>query len=130
MAALPGVRVLQILDIWECLVTFVGSANNNIKRNMQMIRSLAAAFPHNTLGTGPYGEETTHYSFPSVDDVASLEEAELWKLGWGYRAPRLYKLARQAQERGGLGWLQALSREADASLVRRRYTCPGPLPWT
>ena len=50
-AALPGVRVLRILDTLECLVTFLGSANNNIKRNMQMVRSLAAASALSSVST-------------------------------------------------------------------------------
>ena len=35
-AAIPGVRVLTIERL-EALITFMGSANNNIKRNMQMV---------------------------------------------------------------------------------------------
>jgi hypothetical protein len=46
-AVLPGVRVLAISSYLEALVTFVGSANNNIKRNMQMVEALCAAFPTN-----------------------------------------------------------------------------------
>jgi 3-methyladenine DNA glycosylase/8-oxoguanine DNA glycosylase len=114
---LPFTRVLKILDPWECLVTFMGSANNNIKRNMQMTRSLAAAFPCNLIGTDAYGVE--HHAFPSVDEVASLTEDTLWKLGWGYRAPRLYKLSRQVQSLGGEGWLHALASEPDTTAVRK-----------
>ena len=55
-AALPGVRCLSILSHVEALVTFVGSANNNIKRNMQMVAALCAEFPSNLLGTDAYGE--------------------------------------------------------------------------
>ena len=113
---LPGVRVLHILDAWECVVTFMGSANNNIKRNMQMARSLAAAFPANLIGTDAYGEE--HHSWPTVEEVSTLSEETLWDLGWGYRAPRLYKLCRQAQELGGTGWLHALSTERDTPTAR------------
>jgi 3-methyladenine DNA glycosylase/8-oxoguanine DNA glycosylase len=106
-AALPGVRVLRILDEWECLVTFMGSANNNIKRNMAMVRDLCAAFPANSLGRDLYGDE--HFAFPGVEQVASLSEAQLWELGWGYRSPRLFKLAREVQACGGAAWLRQLA---------------------
>ena len=49
-AALPGIRVLSIPSHLEALVSFVGSANNNIKRCSQMIAALCAAFPANCLG--------------------------------------------------------------------------------
>ena len=97
-AALPGVRVLHILDPLECLVTFMGSANNNIKRCCQMVQSLCAAFPSNSLGTDSLGLE--HFAFPTVAQLTSLDESELWGLGWGYRAPRLYKLSRELAARG------------------------------
>ena len=113
---LPGVRVVHILDAWECVATFMGSANNNIKRNMGMARSLAAAFPANDLGVDAYGER--HFSWPSAEEVCSLSEERLWDLGWGYRAPRLYKLCRDVQKLGGAGWLHALADEHDAPAAR------------
>ena len=102
--ALPGVRVLRILDLLECVVTFMGSANNNIKRCCQMVSSLCAAFPENSLGFDVYG--TQHFRFPTVAQLTTLPEARLWELGWGYRAPRLVKLASQLAERGGEGFLE------------------------
>lgn len=116
-AALPGVRVLRILDEWECLVTFMGSANNNIKRNMAMTRDLCAAFPSNSLGVDAYGIE--HFSFPRPEQVASLAETELWELGWGYRAPRLFKLAREVGSCGGEAWLRQLAAGEGEDAARR-----------
>ena len=111
--AVPGCRVLRILDPLEALVTFIGSANNNIKRNMQMVRALCADFEENRLGTDPYGGE--HYRFPSVAQLLSRSEQRLWELGWGYRAPRLFKVSRQLLERGGESFLASLpSEEAEA----------------
>ena len=108
-AAVPGCRVLRILDPLECLITFIGSANNNIKRNMQMVRDLCADFEENRLGADPNGGE--HYSFPSVAQLLSLSEQRLWELGWGYRAPRVFKVARQLEERGGEPFLRGLPLE-------------------
>ena len=105
-AAQPGVRVLTIPHL-EALVTFVGSANNNIARNMQMVAALAAAFPANSLGHDLYGAE--HFAFPSAADLRALSEATLWELGWGYRAPRIFTLARQLAERGDEAFLDGLA---------------------
>ena len=97
--ALPGVRVLSVLSKLECLVAFVGSANNNIKRNMQMVAALCAEFPQNGVGRDARGG--AHHAFPSTEQLCTLSEARLWQIGWGYRAPRLHTLARQLAERGG-----------------------------
>ena len=91
--ALPGCRVLRILDPLETLITFIGSANDNIKRNMQMVRALCADFEENLIGADEQGDE--HHRFPSVEQLLRLSEERLWALGWGYRAPRLHRVARQ-----------------------------------
>ena len=49
---LRGVRVLRI-PLLEAIVTFVGSANNNIKRNAQMVEALCARFPANVVAEAP-----------------------------------------------------------------------------
>ena len=110
-AALPGVRVLRILDQLECLVTFIGSANNNIKRNMQMVAALCAVFEHNLLGLDPFGVPA--YRFPSCEDLLTLSEADLWELGWGYRAPRIAKLTQQLHARGDETFLRSLPSAED-----------------
>jgi N-glycosylase/DNA lyase len=104
---LGGVRVLSVAQL-EAVVTFMGSANNNIKRNMQMVEALCAHFGTNAIETVP-GTASAHFRFPSVAQLCELSEAQLWELGWGYRAPRLHKLARQLAERGGENFLLSLS---------------------
>lgn len=121
--ALPFVRVLSILDPWECLVSFLGSANNNIKRCMQMCEALARAFPRNRIGLDAYGE--AHYAWPRVEEVAALDEGALWDLGWGYRAPRLYKMAREVIGLGGEGWLHGVVREAHVDVASARSALTG-----
>ena len=103
-AALPGVRVLRISEL-EALVTFVGSANNNIKRCMQMVSALCAE-AGDPIGTDAYGE--AHHAFPTAAQLLTLSEARIWSLGWGYRAPRLRTLAQQLEERGGEAYLAGL----------------------
>lgn len=124
-SSLVGVRVLTI-DRLEAVVAFMGSANNNIKRNMQMVEALCAHFGEATrletepahAGGGDAGPASTEggpaapsrfFRFPSVTQLCSLSLEELWALGWGYRAPRLHKLARQLAERGSEAFLDSLS---------------------
>jgi N-glycosylase/DNA lyase len=100
----PGVRVLR-LDPWEAIVSFLGSANNNIKRNIGMISALAGRFPENFI-CNVGGRD--FFSFPSLAQVGSLSEQELWELGWGYRAPRMVVMTQQVAEMGGEEWLSSV----------------------
>jgi len=118
LAVFPGVRIIA-LPLFEALVSFLGSANNNIKRNTQMLQNLAAEFPENQLGV-LHGQP--FYGFPTLEQVSHLSAQRLGELGWGYRAPRLEAMARQLKERGGLSWLLSLGalphEEAQQSLAK------------
>ena len=46
----PGVRLLA-LPLREAVYCFMGSANNNIKRNSQMVAAMCAEFDDNLLGS-------------------------------------------------------------------------------
>jgi hypothetical protein len=100
----PGVRLLA-LPLLESVFCFMGSANNNIKRNSQMIASMCAEFPQNLLGN--IGG-TDFFAFPSLAEMATLDEARLSELGWGYRAPRFVKMCPELLSRGGVAWLEDL----------------------
>ncbi|KAG8468581.1 hypothetical protein KFE25_013664 [Diacronema lutheri] len=116
-SALGGVRVLTV-DKLEAVVAFMGSANNNIKRNMQMVEALCAAFDSSRV---PLGDDITdaggaspnpaaqHFRFPTVAQLLELTVEQLWALGWGYRAPRLHKLVRELAERGSERYLESLA---------------------
>lgn len=119
----PGMRVLTIEPV-ECILTFLGSANNSIKRNAKMVATLCLCFPENKIGNVTEmavemgdapgiprgarisaGDITTAqlalasvYRFPTLTQLASLSEEEYWTLGWGYRAPRIIKAIAQLQE--------------------------------
>ena len=59
---------------------------------------------------------------PTLAQLLTLSEQALWDLGWGYRAPRLYKLARDLEERGGEGYLDGIV-ELDEEAARAALTC-------
>jgi hypothetical protein len=78
---LPGLRVLR-QDPWECLVSFICSANNNIARISAMLFKLREA-----VGA-PAGthEGLAFFHFPGPAILAATPETRLRELGFGYRA--------------------------------------------
>ncbi|ORY72607.1 DNA glycosylase [Leucosporidium creatinivorum] len=104
---LEGIRVLN-QDPWECLISFICSANNNISRITLMVNrvceSLGAPLPHptsfhpstihtlsslSTLTPLPSPPSTpVLYAFPPPSALTpSSTDPLLRELGFGYRAP-------------------------------------------
>ena len=76
----PGLRILR-QDPWECLVSFICSANSNIPR---------ISWTMNTLSR-EYGEPLeldgyVHHSFPTPERLAEAGEMSLRALKMGFRA--------------------------------------------
>ena len=111
----PGVRLLA-LPLLEAVFCFMGSANNNIKRNSQMIAAMCSKFRENYLGTVG---GTDFYAFPTLLQMSTLDEATLFELGWGYRAPRFVKLCPELVALGGEKWLETLLG-CDRDLAREK----------
>lgn len=76
-----GIRVLQ-QEPFETLVTFILSANNNIKRISGIVERLSARAGEPVLFRG-----RAYHLFPVPEAVASLSVEDLVELGAGYRAP-------------------------------------------
>ena len=89
-AAYAGLR-LQRQEPWECLASFICSANNNIARISQNVESIADAFGDSIPGT-------RRRTFPSPETVADAGESALRELGLGFRAKYLAPAARQVAE--------------------------------
>ena len=113
----PGMRVLRI-EPWECLVSFICSANNNIQRIHNNMETISAAF-----GSPVSLDGYTRYTFPTPVDLVEAGEMELRRLGLGFRAPYVYKAALAVLERRlDLGELARISYpEAKDKLM----DCPG-----
>ena len=112
----PGLRVLRT-EPWECLVAFICSATSNIPRIHQNMESISEAFGSPVSLNG-----WTRHTFPTPADLAEAGEAELRRLGLGFRAPYVH-LASVAVLEGRLD-LDALIEmpytEAKAALMERR----------
>ncbi|KAK6205275.1 DNA glycosylase [Scheffersomyces amazonensis] len=87
-----GIRIIR-QDPWECLISFICSSNNNVKRISKMCDNLCTHF-------GDYINEYNgikYYSFPTAEKLASLPNVEqsLRTLGFGYRAKYIYDTAKK-----------------------------------
>ncbi|CAI5760313.1 unnamed protein product [Candida verbasci] len=84
-----GIRILQ-QDPWECLISFICSSNNNVKRISKMCENLCVNFGTyiNTF------ENEKFYSFPTPEQLSAPNtEGLLRDLGFGYRAKYIYQTA-------------------------------------
>ncbi|MEG1499874.1 MAG: DNA glycosylase [Clostridia bacterium] len=87
-----GIRILK-QDKLETIISFIISANNNIKR----IKSTLAKLRHD------YGEDNGEYfSFPTLDVLKEINEQYFKKIGAGYRAPYLCKTIKMLYDNSGL----------------------------
>ena len=90
-----GMRLLR-QDPWECLVSFICSANSNVPRISANMNSLAQHFGHR-LELDDYID----YSFPTANQIVYAGESTLRTLKLGFRA----KYVVQAAERVDTGQL-------------------------
>lgn len=89
MDAGGGIRILRS-DFVEIVISFIISANNNIKRFTKTLNLLAER----------YGDrlENGSYAFPSLEQLLAITESEYKTLGCGYRSAYLVKAAKQLAE--------------------------------
>ena len=99
IAAGEGIRILK-QDLWETMVSFIISQNNNIPRIKGCIEALAKNFGEPVFG----GQEYFHIPQPEV--LAALTREDLSACRLGYRGPYLIETARQVLEMGGMGALE------------------------
>ena len=109
-----GIRVLK-QDLWEVMVSFVISQNNNISRIRNSIRGLCAEYGRRMPLTG----DRFYYTFPQPEELAAAEEADFTRLGLGYRAKYMRALAADMKE-GGLAQLKGELEAADDEKARER----------
>uniref|UniRef100_A0ABI7WXN3 DNA-(apurinic or apyrimidinic site) lyase n=1 Tax=Felis catus TaxID=9685 RepID=A0ABI7WXN3_FELCA len=117
-----GVRLLQ-QDPVECLFSFICSSNNNIARITGMVERLCQAFGPQLIQL----DDVIYHGFPSLQALAGPEvEAQLRKLGLGYRARYVNASARAIlEEQGGLPWLQQLHKAPYEEAHKALCTLPG-----
>lgn len=84
-----GIRILN-QDLWEMIVSFIISQQNNIPRIKKCIFNICRAYgEHMTASDG-----TRYYSFPKPGALACLAEDALMECNLGYRSKYVVRTAR------------------------------------
>lgn len=80
-----GIRILN-QDLWETIISFIISANNNIPRIKGIIERLALNYGDELKWNG-----SSYYTFPTPQQLKDVTIQEYRKLGLGFRDIRLYE---------------------------------------
>ena len=87
-----GIRILR-QDLWEMIITFLISQQNNISRIRSCIERLCVRY-----GEKLKAGDTEYYSFPTPQQLSGATEEELRRLGMGYRARYIVETTRSILE--------------------------------
>lgn len=116
-----GIRILN-QDLWETIISFIISANNNIPRIKGIIDRISKAY-----GKEIIFEDTKYYTFPTTEELSKASIEDLRKLGLGFRDVRVYETTKIIRE--NKVDLIYLSKEKDFNKVRNiLLTLPGVGP--
>lgn len=80
-----GIRLLN-QDLWETLISFIISANNNIPRIQKIIKRLSKNF-----GKKIIFENNEYYTFPTAQELKDVSIEKYRELGLGFRDKRIYE---------------------------------------
>lgn len=84
-----GIRILN-QDLWEMIISFIISANNNIPRIQKIIERISKEY-----GTPIRWQEKTYYTFPTKEQLAKASIEDLRNLGLGFRDKYVYETTRK-----------------------------------
>lgn len=105
-----GIRILN-QDLWETIISFIISANNNIPRIKGIIERLAKNYGDEIIWKGK-----KFYTFPTAKQLKDVSVEDFRKLGLGFRDIRLYETTHMVLE--GKVDLDSLQNEKDTKKVR------------
>lgn len=80
-----GIRILN-QDLWEVLISFIFSANNNIPRIKGIIEKISKQYGNKITYKGK-----DYYTFPTPKELSKASIEDLRKLGLGFRDKRVYE---------------------------------------
>lgn len=87
-----GIRILN-QDLWETIISFIISANNNIPRIKGIIERLS-----NKYGKEIKYKGKKYYTFPTTEELKNVSVEEYRSLGLGFRDIRLYETTKMILE--------------------------------
>ena len=116
-----GIRLLN-QNLWETIISFIISANNNIPRIKGIIERLAKNY-----GNPIEWKDKIYYTFPTPQQLAKASVTDLRALGLGFRDQRVYATTQMVLNKKVD--LQNLSKETDSKKIREiLLTLPGVGP--
>ena len=80
-----GIRILN-QDLWETIISFIISANNNIPRIKGIIERLSKKYGNEIIWNN-----NKYYTFPTPEQLKDVSVEEFRSLGLGFRDVRLYE---------------------------------------
>ena len=88
-----GIRILN-QDLWETIISFIISANNNIPRIKGIIERMSKEYGNEIVFEGK-----SYYTFPTTDELSKASIQDLRKLGLGFRDVRVYETTKLIKEK-------------------------------
>ena len=116
-----GIRILN-QDLWETIISFIISANNNIPRIKGIIDRMSERYGKKIIFEGK-----EYYTFPTIDELSKASVEDLRALGLGFRDVRVYETTKMIKNKEVD--LEQLKNEKDFNKVRNTLlTLPGVGP--
>ena len=107
-----GIRILN-QNLWETLISFIISANNNIPRIKGIIERLSKKY-----GSKIIWNDKEYYTFPTPAELSKASIKDLRNLGLGFRDARVYETTKIINENENI--LQDLQNEKDVEVLRNK----------
>ena len=105
-----GIRILN-QDLWEMIISFIVSANNNIPRIKGIINRMSQKYGKKVEFRGKY-----YYTFPTVDELSIASKEELRELGLGFRDKYIYETTKKIKS--GEVSLEKMENENNTMKIR------------
>lgn len=105
-----GIRLLN-QDLWETIISFIISANNNIPRIKGIIERLSKNYGNEIIWNG-----NKYYTFPTPEQLKDVTVEEYRSLGLGFRDIRLYETTKMILNKQID--LEKLEKEENTEIIR------------
>lgn len=107
-----GIRILN-QDLWEMIISFIISANNNIPRIKGIIDRISAKYGHKIEFRGK-----EFYTFPTVEEISKASKQDFRDLGAGFRDKYIYETTLMINNK--IVSLEELQSEKNTKKVREK----------
>ena len=107
-----GIRILN-QDLWETIISFIISANNNIPRIKGIIDRISKKYGNKIEYSG-----REYYTFPDMESLGKASVEDLRALGLGFRDKRIYETTKMFLEKKIT--LEELESENDTEALKEK----------